>query len=53
VLTRWFGRAHGQSGQALVEYALIIALVVVVVIATLLPLGPKTASIFQHISGAV
>ena len=48
--TRLFGHAHSQSGQGLVEYALIIALVAVVVIATLILLGPQIASIFQNIS---
>jgi Flp pilus assembly pilin Flp len=43
------GRRHDR-GQGTVEYALIIALVVVVVIATLIVLGPQTASIFQNIS---
>jgi pilus assembly protein Flp/PilA len=42
---------HRQDrGQGLVEYALIIALVAVVVIATLILLGPQIASIFQNIS---
>jgi Flp pilus assembly pilin Flp len=43
------GRRHDR-GQGPVEYALIIALVVVVVIATLILLGPQTASIFKNIS---
>ena len=41
-----FGR---ESGQGLVEYALIIALVAIVVIGTLILLGPQIASIFQNI----
>lgn len=45
-----FGRWHSQKGQGLVEYALIIALVAVVVIATLILLGPQISSIFQNIS---
>lgn len=41
----------GRSrGQGLVEYALIIALVAIVVIGTLILLGPQIASIFQNIS---
>lgn len=39
-----------QRGQGLVEYALIIALVAIVVIGTLILLGPQIASIFQNIS---
>jgi pilus assembly protein Flp/PilA len=41
---------RGDAGQGLVEYALIIALVAVVVIGVLILLGPQVASIFQHIS---
>jgi pilus assembly protein Flp/PilA len=39
-----------ESGQGLVEYALIIALVAVVVIGTLILLGPQIQSIFGTIS---
>ncbi|MGZ3584624.1 MAG: Flp family type IVb pilin [Ktedonobacterales bacterium] len=42
--------SHHSKGQGLVEYALIIALVAVVVIGTLILLGPQIASIFQNIS---
>ena len=41
---------HRTRGQGLVEYALIIALVAIVVIATLILLGPQIASIFGNIS---
>jgi pilus assembly protein Flp/PilA len=47
MLDRLFRR---DRGQGLVEYALIIALVAVVVIGTLILLGPQIASIFQNIS---
>ena len=50
MLTRSFSRARGQG---LVEYALIIALVAIVVIATLILLGPQIASIFQSISNSL
>jgi pilus assembly protein Flp/PilA len=50
VLSRLFGRARCEHGQGLVEYALIIALVAIVVIGTLILLGPQIASIFQNIS---
>lgn len=50
MLTHLFGRARRQNGQGLVEYALIIALVAVVVIGTLILLGPQISSIFQNIS---
>lgn len=42
--------SHHNKGQGLVEYALIIALVAIVVIGTLILLGPQIASIFQNIS---
>lgn len=44
---------RNSRGQGLVEYALIIALVAVVVIAALVLLGPQIASIFLHISSAL
>ena len=47
MLDRIFQR---DRGQGLVEYALIIALVAIVVIGTLILLGPQIASIFQNIS---
>lgn len=47
-------REHrNDRGQGLVEYALIIALVAVVVIGTLVLLGPQIASIFGHINGGL
>jgi pilus assembly protein Flp/PilA len=47
MLERLFSRGRGQG---LVEYALIIALVAIVVIGTLILLGPQIASIFKNIS---
>lgn len=47
MLDRLFRR---DRGQGLVEYALIIALVAVVVIATLILLGPQIRGIFGNIS---
>jgi pilus assembly protein Flp/PilA len=41
------GRARGQG---MLEYALIIALVAVVVIASLMLLGPQVSAIFHKIS---
>jgi pilus assembly protein Flp/PilA len=49
MLDRYFSRNRSR-GQGLVEYALIIALVAVVVIGTLILLGPQIASIFKNIS---
>ena len=47
---RLFRREHGQG---LVEYALIIALVAVVVIGVLILLGPAIGSIFSNIKNAL
>jgi pilus assembly protein Flp/PilA len=41
--------APKEKGQGLVEYALILVLVAVVVIAILALLGPAIANIFQNI----
>jgi len=49
MLDRLFVRGRDR-GQGLVEYALIIALVAVVVIGTLILLGPQINSIFHTIS---
>lgn len=49
MLDRLFVR-RAVRGQGLVEYALIIALVAVVVVATLILLGPQIASIFKNVS---
>jgi pilus assembly protein Flp/PilA len=50
MLDRMFGR---EEGQGLVEYALIIALVAIVVIGTLILLGPQIATIFKNISNSL
>jgi pilus assembly protein Flp/PilA len=47
VLVRMFNRARGQG---MLEYALIIALVAVVVIASLVLLGPQIANIFKQVN---
>lgn len=44
---------RSNRGQGLVEYALIIALVAVVVIAALVLLGPAISSIFVTIDSAL
>jgi pilus assembly protein Flp/PilA len=50
ILERMFSRKSSQRGQGLVEYALIIALVAVVVIGTLILLGPQIVKIFQNVN---
>ena len=42
-----------ESGQGMVEYGLIIALVAVVVIVALTALGPKIANIFDSIGQSI
>jgi pilus assembly protein Flp/PilA len=44
---------HRTQGQGLVEYALILALVAVVVIGILILLGPAIGSIFSNIKNAL
>jgi pilus assembly protein Flp/PilA len=50
VLARMFSRTRGQG---MLEYALIIALVAVVVIASLVLLGPQIRDIFSKIGVAL
>ncbi|GDX70642.1 hypothetical protein LBMAG38_17330 [Chloroflexota bacterium] len=45
--------ARDESGQGLVEYALIVFLIAVVVIAILLLLGPQIAGIFNNIYATI
>jgi pilus assembly protein Flp/PilA len=40
-----------ESGQDLVEYALLVALIAIIVIAALRLLGPIIATVFNNISG--
>lgn len=50
MLDRLYHRSHGQG---LVEYALIIALIAIVVIAILILLGPAIGSVFSQIQQAL
>jgi pilus assembly protein Flp/PilA len=45
--------ARKEKGQGLVEYALIIVLVSIVVIAALTLLGPRISNVFNTISGTL
>jgi pilus assembly protein Flp/PilA len=45
--------ARKEKGQGLVEYALIIVLVSIVVIAALTVLGPRISNVFNTISGTL
>lgn len=42
-----------EKGQGLVEYALILVLVAIVVIAALMVLGPRIGSIFSKINSSL
>ena len=42
-----------EEGQGLVEYALLLALIAIVVIAVLVFLGPEVARIFQSITDSL
>ena len=42
-----------ESGQGMVEYGLILALIAVGVIAALIILGPKVAQIFTNVSNSI
>jgi Flp pilus assembly pilin Flp len=44
---------RGESGQGLIEYALIIFLVAIVVIAILLLLGPQIGAVFSSIYATI
>ena len=50
MLARLFQRSQGQG---LVEYALIIALIAIVVIAILILLGPQIGAVFSQIYNAL
>ena len=43
---------RNQEGQGLVEYALVLVLVAIVVIAILALLGPQIGNVFRRISAA-
>jgi pilus assembly protein Flp/PilA len=45
--------APGKRGQGMVEYALILVLVAIVVIAALLILGPGVGNVFTTINGSI
>ncbi|TFF65696.1 Flp family type IVb pilin [Helcococcus ovis] len=48
-MMNWFMKE--ESGQGMVEYGLILALISVVVIAALTSVGTKIKGIFQNIAG--
>jgi pilus assembly protein Flp/PilA len=46
-------QTKSEKGQDLAEYALLLALIAIVVIAALLLLGPQIAAIFNQITAAL
>lgn len=48
---RW--KFHGEDGQGLVEYAMIIMLVALVVLAALQLLGIKLSPVFSTVAGSL
>lgn len=46
-------KVEGEAGQAMVEYALLIALIALVVIGILVLLGPAVGSVFSGITSSV
>jgi pilus assembly protein Flp/PilA len=47
------GSLRNERGQGMVEYALILVLIAVVVIAILIVLGNQVQNVFCNISGAI
>lgn len=47
------GRPGGSSGQGLVEYALILVLVAIIVVAVLTTMGPQLAAAFRDVVSEV
>ena len=52
MLRQWFVK-HGQRGQGMVEYALILVLVSIVVIVILLTMGNQIANVFSNVVAAL
>jgi pilus assembly protein Flp/PilA len=50
---KWLGRARKQSGQGMVEYALILVLVSIVVIVILLTMGNQIQNVFSNVVAAL
>ena len=46
-------RQDGERGQGMVEYALILVLIAVVVIAVLIVLGNQVQNVFCNVAGAI
>jgi Flp pilus assembly pilin Flp len=51
-LAAWFAR-EAKSGQALIEYALILVLVVIIVLVILIVMGNTVKNMFSNVSGSL
>jgi Flp pilus assembly pilin Flp len=51
-LARWFAR-EDKSGQALIEYALILVLVVIIVLVILIVMGNTVKNMFCNVAGSL
>jgi pilus assembly protein Flp/PilA len=49
-IATWIESLKAEKGQTLAEYALLLALIAIVVIAALLLVGPKISTIFTDIA---
>jgi pilus assembly protein Flp/PilA len=52
-MSLWQSFSRREEGQGMVEYALLIGLIAIVVIAVLIFLGPAIAALFQQIIDAL
>ena len=53
LLVRLQNMFRNEKGQGMVEYGLIIGLIAIVVVATLVILGPQISKVFTKISGVM
>jgi pilus assembly protein Flp/PilA len=53
MLSTWTAFRESQEGQGLVEYALIIALVAILLVVALTALQGQLANVFSNISGSL
>jgi pilus assembly protein Flp/PilA len=52
-INNWIESLKREEGQTLAEYALLLALIAIVVIAALLTLGPRITAIYDQITAAL
>ena len=52
-INNWIESLKREEGQTLAEYALLLALIAIVVIAAILTLGPVIAGVYKNIQTAL